>query len=294
MVKDLSRDKFGAVNCYSGKLSARWLAVTPIFTYTADFRFYPIIFPGNTWRTFRASRIFGFKNCWYPGYKNTDRDGPGWISENSESSAEQVSESKFEFPLYQKNTMFAQITWCVSERFLMFFWNPAITTDRKVLFFWCFSERKALFRPLMINKILCQLKLRNWLSYRRQQNTLANYHVKCHGRFLGSFLRIHGYLTREIYVGIVFVTHTNTISYGKRVSTTVGKMFRVWSHLIIRLKKAQYISPHFWQVRKQARLTYFRKIEISSFPSPTPSGVLLFVPSVSPWSLWITYCMDHS
>ena len=40
-------------------------------------------------------------------------------------------------------------------------------------------ERKALSRPLMITEILCQLELRDWLSYRGQQNTLAtcNYHV---------------------------------------------------------------------------------------------------------------------
>ena len=36
----------------------------------------------------------------------------------------------------------------------------------------------------MMNKILCQLEIRDWLSYRGQQKTLANYYVKCDGRFL--------------------------------------------------------------------------------------------------------------
>ena len=53
--------------------------------------------------------------------------------------------------------------------------NPAIKTDRSELFFSCCLERKALIRPLMINKILCQLKIveiRDWLPYRGQQNPL--------------------------------------------------------------------------------------------------------------------------
>ena len=49
-------------------------------------------------------------------------------------------------------------------------------------------ERKALIKPLMMNKIICQLEIRVWLSYRGQQKTLANYHIKCHGRFLFNVL----------------------------------------------------------------------------------------------------------
>ena len=41
----------------------------------------------------------------------------------------------------------------------------------------------------------------DWLFYLGHQNTLPAYHVKCHGRFVWSFWRIHGYLTREIYLG---------------------------------------------------------------------------------------------
>ena len=79
-------------------------------------------------------------------------------------------------PCIKETETFAQIIWCVCERFQMFsednfailthriMLNPAMTTDRNVLFFGCFSERKELIRPLMINKILCQLELRNWLS----------------------------------------------------------------------------------------------------------------------------------
>ena len=67
-----------------------------LFT-TVDFLFHEIIFPGNTWRTFRASGIFGCKK------KNHDPDGPGWICAISESS-EQASESKLEFARPKKNT----------------------------------------------------------------------------------------------------------------------------------------------------------------------------------------------
>ena len=88
-------------------------------------------------------------------------------------------------------------------------WGNKSTTVK-----WC-------IRSLMTTKSLCQLELRDWLSYHGQQNTLCEtlkykkkntlpkYHVKCHGRFLCSLLRIHGYLTREIYHGNVRL-HTLT------------------------------------------------------------------------------------
>ena len=57
------------------------------------------------------------------------------------------------------------------------------------------------------------------------KKTLANYHIKCHGRFLCYFLRIHGYLTREIYLEKVR-SHKLTKSSSKRVIFTV-KVSRV-------------------------------------------------------------------
>ena len=60
----------------------------------------------------------------------------------------------------------------------------------------------------MITEILCQLELRDWLSYRGQQNTLAtcNYHVVM-GAFFVFFFRIHVYVTREVYLGKSGQTH---------------------------------------------------------------------------------------
>ena len=78
-------------------------------------------------------------------------------------------------------------------------------------------ERKALIRPLMIKKILCQLELRDWLSYRGQQKTPANYHVKCDGRFLCSFFTYPWIFNTGNFPRESLVTHTNTISRGKRV-----------------------------------------------------------------------------
>ena len=51
------------------------------------------------------------------------------------------------------------------------------------------------------NLITTSTQYPNWLLYLGHQNTLPTYHVKCHGRFVWSFWRIHGYLTREIYLG---------------------------------------------------------------------------------------------
>ena len=60
----------------------------------------------------------------------------------------------------------------------------------------------------MITEILCQLELRDWLSYRGQQNTLAacNYHVVMDAFFV-FFFRIHVYVTREVYLGKSGQTH---------------------------------------------------------------------------------------
>ena len=43
------------------------------------------------------------------------------------------------------------------------------------------------------------------------KKTLANYHVKRYERFLCSFLRIHGYFIRQIYIGKVR-SHTLTFT----------------------------------------------------------------------------------
>ena len=43
----------------------------------------------------------------------------------------------------------------------------------------------------------CQMKKPDWLSCLGYRKTLAIHHVKCHGRFLSSFWRNHGYLCRE-------------------------------------------------------------------------------------------------
>ena len=77
-------------------------------------------------------------------------------------------------------------------------------------------EVKALIMPLMINKILCQLELCDWLSYRGQQNTLSDYHIKVMGTFFVLF-----YVSIDIIFNTgnlprkILVTHTNTISPGK-------------------------------------------------------------------------------
>lgn len=57
------------------------------------------------------------------------------------------------------------------------------------------------------------------------KKTLANYHIKCYERFLGSFLRIHGYFTLEIYLGKVR-SHTLT-QFPAAGSFTTVRMSRV-------------------------------------------------------------------
>ena len=79
----------------------------------------------------------------------------------------------------------------------------------------------------MIKKLLCQLELRDCPSYREQQKTLANYHVKCHGRFLCSFTYPWIFQTGNLPLESL-VTHTNTISSVKGSFTTV-KVSRVTS-----------------------------------------------------------------
>ena len=108
---------------------------------------------------------------------------------------------------------FAQIIWCVTKRFQMLSQDnfkivtyPIVPSGHhnrsQCVSLLVLLEGKALIRPLMINKILCQLELL-WssISDLGQQKTVPNYHVKCHERFLYSFSRIHVYLKREIYLG---------------------------------------------------------------------------------------------
>ena len=130
-----------------------------------------------------------------------------------------------------KKKMFAQIIWCSTERFQIFsednfaivtyriVWNPAITTDRNVLFFWCFSERKALIRPLMINKFFV-----NWsfvigcLTVGGKTPSLITT-LNVMGAFLVLFFTYPwifnpGNLPRES-----LFTHTNTISGNSRTGS---------------------------------------------------------------------------
>ena len=60
MEKGLSRCKFAAVNFYSGLLFQGDLRLYVTLFTSVEFRFHAIIFPGNTWRIFTASGIFGF------------------------------------------------------------------------------------------------------------------------------------------------------------------------------------------------------------------------------------------
>ena len=61
MIKSFSRGKFAALSFYSGKLYRGDLRLHVNIFSTVGFRVYAIIFPGDTWRTFRASGIFCFK-----------------------------------------------------------------------------------------------------------------------------------------------------------------------------------------------------------------------------------------
>ena len=158
-------------------------------------------------------------------------DGPGWISRIS-GSIEKASKFKFDFALKKRIQTFTQIIWCVSKRFqkvslktvLIIVQNPAITINQNMLFFWyscgVVGKKGATIRPLflMINKIFCQLELRDLLSYRGQQKTLAYYHVKCHGRVIALFFFAYTWIlnTRNLPRESLF-THTYAISRSKRV-----------------------------------------------------------------------------
>ena len=98
MVKGLSRCKFAAVNFYSGLLFQGDLRLYVTLFTSVEFRFHAIIFPGNTWRTFTASGIFGFIKTVDIEDKRKKTGSPCCISEISESS-EQASEF-----VLQKNT----------------------------------------------------------------------------------------------------------------------------------------------------------------------------------------------
>ena len=69
------------------------------------------------------------------------------------------------------------------------------------------------------------------IQKKKKKNTLPNYHVKCHGRFLCSLLRIHGYLTREIYHGKVRLHTLAQFPPVKGPFTTV-KVFHVFAPII--------------------------------------------------------------
>ena len=60
----------------------------------------------------------------------------------------------------------------------------------------------------------CQTEHRVWLLYLGHQNAIATY---CHWRLWWSFLRLHRYLPREIYLGKCRSHSQNAVSRGKRV-----------------------------------------------------------------------------
>ena len=66
---------------------------------------------------------------------------------------------------------------------------------------------------LLTGTIWPRNEMTGYLSCLGYWKTLAIYHVKCHGRFLSSFWRNHGYFSWKIYLG----THTTPTSRGKRV-----------------------------------------------------------------------------
>ena len=140
-----------------------------------------------------------------------------------------ASESKFKFALQKKKCKCLLTLFGVTKRMIA---NVSLKTilkgsssnsaksghhnrSQRVILL-VLLEVKALIRPLMINKILCQLELCYWLSYRGQQNTLSDYHIKVMGTFFVIF-----YVSIDIIFNTgnlprkILVTHTNTISPGK-------------------------------------------------------------------------------
>ena len=115
------------------------------------------------------------------------------------------------------------------------FWNSNLSSSAKSghhnrsqrVILLVLLERKALIRPLMIKKFFVNWSFVIGCLTVGSKKTLANYHVKCHGRFLCSFTYpwiFHvGNLPLESPV-----THTNTIFCGKGSFTTV-KVSRVTS-----------------------------------------------------------------
>ena len=117
--------------------------------------------------------------------KKHNPDGPSLISEVSESS-EWASESKFKFALQKKYkcllTLSGVTKRMISNVSLKTILKGSLSNSAKTshnnklqhVILLVLLEIKVLIRPLMINKILCQLELCDWLSYRGQQNKLAN------------------------------------------------------------------------------------------------------------------------
>ena len=117
MVKGLSRCKFAAVNFYSGLLFQGDLRLYVTLFTSVEFRFHAIIFPGNTWRTFTASGIFGF-------IKTVD------IEDKKKKRVAHVVFLKFQNQVNKRVNLpckkiqtFAQIIGHVSKWFQVFFWR---------------------------------------------------------------------------------------------------------------------------------------------------------------------------
>ena len=119
MVKGLSCRKIAAVNIYSGKL------------YQGDLRLHVKIFsrnyfPGKHLKDFQCEQDFGFQKTVDTQNKRHNTNGPGWISEISESSEGKWLNPNSNLPYQKKEKKrqtFAQIIWYVSKRFQMFLWR---------------------------------------------------------------------------------------------------------------------------------------------------------------------------
>ena len=94
----------------------------------------------------------------------------------------------------------------LNDRSLDGWWKEHFRVSRATFEYICRLVGPALFRQdtamrKLRRNLCCQTEHRDWLLYLGHQNAIATYHVKCHGRFVPSFWRIHGYLTRKIYLG---------------------------------------------------------------------------------------------
>ena len=124
MVKGLSRCKFAAVNFYSGLLFQGDLRLYVTLFTSVEFRFHAIIFPGNTWRTFTASGIFGLiKTVDIEDKKNNNNNKKKRVVAHVVFLKFQNQVNKRVNLPCKKIQTFAQIIGHVSKLFQAFFWR---------------------------------------------------------------------------------------------------------------------------------------------------------------------------